>query len=194
MRILIAGSGKVGETLAKQLSAERHDVTLIDSDPKVLASGVERYDVLAVQGNCASMKILQQANIEKADLLIAVTGSDELNLLCCMTAHMINPALHTIARIRDPEYTEQAYRMRDAFALSMIFNPEQQAAVEISRLLKLPGFFKREIGCKGKAFFLIYQIFSKLFFQKNFSEPFRSLAAASSIFKRESGCKGKAFF
>ena len=150
MKILIAGCGQVGETLARELSAEGHDLTLMDTDSEVLEKGLERYDVMTVQGNCASMKILQQANIEKADLLIAVTGSDELNLLCCMTAHMINPALHTIARIRDPEYTEQAYRMRDAFALSMIFNPEQQAAVEISRLLKLPGFFKRDSFAKGR--------------------------------------------
>ena len=150
MKILIAGCGQVGETLAQELSAEGHDLTLMDSDPRVLESGMERYDVIAVQGNCASMPALRQAGIEGADLLIACTGSDELNLLCCMTAHAVNPHLHTIARIRNPEYAEQVYRMRDTFALSMTFNPELQAAIEIERLLKMPGFLKRESFARGR--------------------------------------------
>ena len=82
MKILIAGCGQVGETLAQELSSEGHDLTLMDSDPQVLEVGMERYDVIAVQGNCASMKALREAGAESADLLIASTGSDELNLLC----------------------------------------------------------------------------------------------------------------
>ena len=113
MKILVAGCGSVGQTLAKLLSAEGNDLTLVDSDSRVLESGMERYDVMAVQGNCASMQILRQAGVEKADLLIACTGSDELNLLCCMTAHVVNPKLHTIARIRNPEYAEQANQSED---------------------------------------------------------------------------------
>ncbi|MBR2019007.1 MAG: Trk system potassium transporter TrkA [Clostridia bacterium] len=150
MKILIAGCGQVGQTLAQELSAEGHDLTLMDSDPQVLEMGMERYDVIAIQGNCASMQTLHAANVEMADLLIACTGSDELNLLCCMTAHAINPHLHTIARIRNHEYVEQTYRMRDTFALSMIFNPEQQAAQEIERLLRFPGFLKRDSFAKGR--------------------------------------------
>ncbi len=150
MKILIAGCGRVGQTLAQELSAEGHDLTLMDSDPHVLEVGMERYDVIAVQGNGASMQTLRDAGVETADLLIATTGSDELNLLCCMTAHIANPRLHTIARVRNPEYTEQAYNMRDAFALSMAFNPEQQAAVEIKRLLQFPGFQKRDSFAKGR--------------------------------------------
>ncbi len=150
MNILIAGYGQVGATLAHELSAEGHDLTLMDSDPHVLESGVERYDVMAVQGNCASMNTLTDAGVEKADLLIATTGSDELNLLACMTAHIMNPKIHTIARIRNPEYSDQAYCMRDAFALSMTFNPEHQAAEEIERLLKFPGFLKRDCFARGR--------------------------------------------
>ena len=150
MKILIAGDGKVGSTLARQLSAEGYDLVLIDSDMRVLEQTEEQYDILAVQGNCASMKTLRQADVEHADLLIACTGTDEVNLLCCMTAHQINPKIHTIARIRDPEYAEQAYEMRDAFALSMTFNPEKQAAQEIERLLKYPGFLKRDAFVNGK--------------------------------------------
>lgn len=150
MKILIAGSGKLGETLARQLCAEEHDVTLVDSDRSVLESGLNRYDVMGVMGNCASMEVLRQAGVENANLLIAVTGSDEVNLLTCTTAHYINPKLHTIARIRNPDYAEQAYSMRDAFALSMIVNPERQAATEIERLLRYPGFLKRDTFAKGR--------------------------------------------
>lgn len=150
MKILIAGDGKVGSTLANQLSAEGHDLVLIDSDMSVLENTEERYDLMCVQGNCASMQTLLQADVEHAELLIACTGTDEVNLLCCMTAHQLNPSIHTIARIRDPEYVEQAYAMRDAFALSMTFNPEKQAAEEIERLLKYPGFLKRDSFVHGK--------------------------------------------
>ena len=144
MKIMIAGYGQVGEMLVRKLCAEGHDLTLLDADQSVLESGMERYDVIAVQGNCASMQTLTDAGIENFDLLITCTGSDELNMLCCVTAHTLNPNLHTIARIRNPEYTEQAYRMRDAFGLSLVFNPEHPAAEELGKLLKLPGFFKRD--------------------------------------------------
>ena len=136
--------------MARQLCAEEHDVTLVDCDRSVLESGLNRYDVMGVMGNCASMEVLRQAGVESANLLIAVTGSDEVNLLTCTTAHYINPKLHTIARIRNPDYAEQAYSMRDAFALSMIVNPERQAATEIERLLRYPGFLKRDTFAKGR--------------------------------------------
>ncbi len=150
VKIVIAGDGKVGAMLTKQLSAEGYDLTLIDANLKVLESTEERYDIITVQGNCASMEILERAGIKEADLLIAVTDADEINLLCCMTAHGINPDIHTIARIRNPEYTDQIYKMRELFALSMMINPERQAAVEIERLLKYPGFLKRDTFAKGR--------------------------------------------
>lgn len=151
MNIIIAGDGKVGSTLARQLSAEGYDITLIDSDRQVLNSSMERMDVMAVHGNCAAMDVLLQAGIKDADLLIAATSADEVNLLCCTTAHGLNPKLHTIARIRNPEYTEQIYEMRDIFGLSMAINPEKQAATEIERLLKYPGFLRRDTFAKGRA-------------------------------------------
>ena len=150
MNIIIAGDGKVGSMLTRQLSSEGHDITVIDCNSKVLQASVERYDVIAVHGNCASMGVLQQAGVKDADLLIAATNADEVNLLCCTTAHSMNPRLHTIARIRNPEYTEQIYRMRDVFGLSMVINPENQAAVEIERLLKYPGFLRRDTFAKGR--------------------------------------------
>ncbi|MBQ2927355.1 MAG: Trk system potassium transporter TrkA [Oscillospiraceae bacterium] len=150
MNIIIAGDGKVGSMLTRQLSSEGHNITVIDSDSNVLQSSIERYDVISVHGNCASMEVLQQAGVKDAELLIAATNADEVNLLCCTTAHALNQKLHTIARIRNPEYTEQIYRMRDVFGLSMVINPENQAAVEIDRLLKYPGFLRRDTFAKGR--------------------------------------------
>ena len=150
MRIIIAGCGKVGSMLLAQLSSEGHDVTIIDSNPKVLQSSVERYDVMGVHGNCASLSVLKQSGVKDADLLIAATSHDEVNLLCCTTAHALNSKLHTIARIRNPEYTEQIYGMRDIFGLSMVINPENRAATEIERLLKYPGFLRRDTFAKGR--------------------------------------------
>ena len=150
MNIIIAGDGKVGFTLAQQLAAEGHDITLIDSNRQVLNASMERIDAIGVHGNCASMPVLQQAGVADAKLLIAATNADEVNLLCCTTAHAMNPNLHTIARIRNPEYTEQIYGLRDVFGLSMVVNPERQAAAEIERLLKYPGFLRRDVFAKGR--------------------------------------------
>lgn len=150
MKIIIAGDGKMGAALTRKLSAEGDDLTIIDSNPEVLENSEERYDVMVVHGNCASMDILLKAGVKEADLLIAMAGADEVNLLCCMTAHGLNKDIHTIARVCNPEYTDQTYEMRDIFALSMAVNPERQAAMEIERLLKYPGFLKRDTFTKGR--------------------------------------------
>ena len=151
MNIIIAGGGKIGQTLARQLSAEGHDLTLIDRDALVLEKTLDRYDAMVVSGNCASKEVLLSARVEDADLLIAVTAMDEVNLLCCMTAHGLNSNLHTIARNRTPEYSEQILTMPEVFPLSMTVNPEKQTALEIERLLKFPGFLRRESFAKGRA-------------------------------------------
>ena len=150
MKIIIAGVGKVGSTLTRQLSASGYDVTLIDIKQQVLEANVEKYDVMAVMGNCATMETLLQAGVMEADLLIAATGADEINLLCAMTAHGINTSIHTIARVCNPAYTDQIYKMQNTFALSLTVNPEKQAAIEIERLLKFPGFLKRDSFAKGR--------------------------------------------
>ncbi|MCM1026323.1 MAG: Trk system potassium transporter TrkA [Roseburia sp.] len=150
MKIIIAGDGKMGATLTRQLSAEKDDLTLIDSNLKVLESSEERYDIMVVAGNCASKDVLIQAGAREADLLIAATGADEVNLLCCMTAHSLNSNIHTIARVRNPEYTDQIYEMSEMFALSMAVNPEKQAAAEVARLLRYPGFLKRDTFARSR--------------------------------------------
>jgi len=151
MKIIVAGAGKVGKILVRNLSAEGHDLTVIDQNNRVLEDLVVRYDAIGVQGNCATKAVLLQAGIQEADLLITTTNADELNLLSCMTAHGINRKIHTIARIRDPEYAEQVMTMRDTFPLSLIVNPERQTAMEIERLLKFPGFLRRESFAKGRS-------------------------------------------
>lgn len=150
MDIIIAGAGKVGLTIARQLAAENHNITLIDMDRNVLDEATEQLDAIAVCGNCASREVLLQAGLENAELVIAATNADELNLLCCMTAHGIFPKVHTIARIRNPEYADQVMTMPEVFPLSMTVNPEKQAAIEIQRLLKYPGFLRRDTFAKGR--------------------------------------------
>jgi trk system potassium uptake protein TrkA len=150
MNIIVAGAGKTGLTLAQQLIAEGHNTTLIDTNSHVLESAMERYDAMATCGNCASKAVLLQAGVEEADLVIAATNADEVNLLCCMTAHGINSKLHTIARIRSPQYADQVMTMPEVFPLSLTVNPEKRAAVEIERLLKFPGFLHRDTFAKGQ--------------------------------------------
>ncbi|MBR6109139.1 MAG: NAD-binding protein, partial [Clostridia bacterium] len=128
MKIIIAGYGKVGAAMTRQLASEGYDLTVIDSNKAVLESGLELYDIMGVHGNCATMEVLNEAGVQDADLLIAATSADEINLLCCLTAHNLNKNIHTIARIRTPEYSEQILMMRDSLGLSMLVNPERQAA------------------------------------------------------------------
>ena len=150
MNIVIAGGGKIGRSLARLLSAEGYDLTVIDINADMLRVIEERYDVMTVNGNCAAMNTLLEAGIKDADILIAATMLDEVNLLCCLTAHSLNKNVHTIARIRNPEYYDQLYELRDAFNLSMTFNPEFKTARDISRLLEYPGFLKRETFAKDR--------------------------------------------
>ncbi len=149
MQIIIVGDGKVGVALTQQLSEEGHDVTVIDSDPKVLEQSMETYDVMVVQGNGASIGTLKDAGVQGADLLIAATSRDEINLLTCIVAKKLG-AKHTIARVRNPEYAEQLVLMRDELGLSMTTNPEMAAAREIHHLLQLPTFLKRDSFAKGR--------------------------------------------
>ena len=149
MNIIIVGDGKVGAALATQLSAEGHDVTIIDSNPQALIESTERLDIMAVAGNGASMATLREAGVEKADLLIAATSRDELNLLTCLTAKKLG-ARGTIARVRNPEYSDQLVAMQDELGLSMTVNPELAAANEAYQLLQFPSFLKRDSFAKGR--------------------------------------------
>ena len=149
MNIIIVGDGKVGAALATQMSTEGHDVTIIDSNPQVLSDSAERLNIMAVIGNGASMATLRSAGVEKADVLIAATSRDELNLLTCLTAKNLG-AKRTIARVRNPEYSDQLVAMQEELGLSMTVNPELAAAQEAYQLLQFPSFLKRDSFAKGR--------------------------------------------
>lgn len=150
MKIVIAGGGKVGATLVRQLLPERHDVTVIDLDGPVLSHLGNTLDVICYEGNAASYQTQEEAGVAEADLLIAVTESDEVNMLACLIAHKLG-AKNTVARVRNPEYFEQLYRLKNELGLSMVINPELAAAQEISRILRFPSATKVELFAKGRA-------------------------------------------
>ena len=138
LSIIIVGCGKVGGALVEQLSAEGHDITLIDKSAERLADLQNKYDVMGIVGNGASYKTLMDANIENTDLVIAVTGSDELNLLCCTVAKRAGDC-SAIARVRTPDYSEDVSYLQEKLGLAMIINPELESANEIARNLTLPA-------------------------------------------------------
>lgn len=138
MKIIIIGNGKVGYTLAEQLSMADHDLTIIDQQSPALQRADSNLDVMCVAGNGASIRTLMEAGARTADLVIAVTNFDEVNIVCCLLAKKLG-AKHTIARIRDPEYSADAPLLQREIGLDMIINPEHAAAMEISRIFRYPS-------------------------------------------------------
>ena len=149
MNIIIIGCGKVGETLAEQLNEKGNNITVVDTDPKRVSDITDRLDVMGVVGNGATHTVQEDAGVEKADLLIAVTGSDELNLLCCTVAKIAGKC-QTIARIRNPEYSSEAPYLRNKLGLAMVINPEAAAAAEIERVLRFPSALKIDTFARGR--------------------------------------------
>ncbi|MBE6622026.1 MAG: Trk system potassium transporter TrkA [Ruminococcaceae bacterium] len=144
MKIILVGCGKIGTTIVESLVAEGHDIVAIDSDPALLAEITNIYDVMGICGNGADSDILLEADVSKAELLIAVTGSDELNMLSCFIARRLG-AQNTIARIRNPEYNDKSLGfLRKELELSMSINPDLLAAHELFNILKFPSALKIE--------------------------------------------------
>lgn len=149
MKIVIVGNGKVGLALAEQLTAEEHDIILMDNDMDHLQYAMEHLDVMCYCGNGADYSAMKEAGIEGADIVVAATSLDEVNLLCCLLAKKLN-AKHTIARIRNPEYADLTNVLREDMGLSMAINPEKATATEIERLLRYPGAIKVESFARGR--------------------------------------------
>ncbi len=149
MNIVIVGGGKVGYTLTQQLAGEGHDVTVIDKRAESLAQSMDSVDVFCVEGNGASYTVQMEAGVQKADLLVAATSGDEINMLCCMVAKKLG-AKHTIARVRDPEYQKQMIFLKEELGLSMVINPEMAAAGDISRMLRFPPAMNVEPFARGR--------------------------------------------
>lgn len=157
MQIIIVGCGKVGRALAAQLSGEDSNVTVVDTNGDVVKTVANYYDVMGVTGNGASYSVLAEADIEHTDVLIAVTHNDEVNLLCCVVARKAANC-HTIARVRNPVYSEERAFLRKELGLSMIINPEYAAAQEIARLLRFPSAIEIDSFSKGRIEMLRFRV------------------------------------
>ena len=149
MRILVVGDGKVGHTLAEQLVSEGHDVVIIDRDDEVVRKAEDTVDAMYIQGNGANAKTLMDAGVDKTDIVVAATAGDETNMLCCLIAKRLG-AKYTIARIRDPEYSESLTLLQNELGIDMTLNPERATALEISRLLRFPYATDIESFAKGR--------------------------------------------
>ena len=150
MQIIVVGCGNVGTTLVEQLSKEDHNITVIDQNGDNVQYAVNTFDVMGIVGNGASYEIQTDAGVAKADLLIAVTSADEVNLLCCLIAKKAGDC-KTIARVRNPVYRQEVTYIREELGLSMIINPEEAAAAEAVRMLKFPSAAKVELLARGRA-------------------------------------------
>ena len=148
MKIIIAGAGKVGHTVAALLAEEGHDITIIDRDPDTIQILSNSLDVICVEGSATNSGTLREAGAEKADLLLAATEQDEVNMICGISARKLGTA-HVIARVRDPEYLHQTEFLRETLGLSVLVNPEYECAKEISRALRFPGAVRVDSFSKG---------------------------------------------
>ena len=157
LNIIIVGLGKVGGTLVEQLSKEGNDITVIDKNPTAVQAMSGIYDVMGIIGNGASYSVQMEAGIENCDLFIAVTESDELNLLCCTVAKRVSNC-SAIARVRTPDYSKEVEYLREKLGLTMIINPDLEAAKEVARILYLPTTLEVNSFAHGQAELIKFKI------------------------------------
>lgn len=149
MKIVIIGLGTIGRTILKALTNENHTITIIDENKEKIEDLIEKYDVFGVVGNGACMDIQKEAKVKDADLVVALTDSDELNIFACMVARKVG-AKNTIARVRNPDYSKQIAEMKEDLGISMLVNPERDTANEIFNLINLPSIVQVEQFAKGR--------------------------------------------
>jgi trk system potassium uptake protein TrkA len=149
MDIIIVGCGKVGSSLAEALSTKEHNVTVIDVKENLINDLTNDLDVMGIVGNCLHTSILEEANVDKTNIFIAVTDSDEVNILSCMIARK-KKARHCVARVRNPEFSNQLVFMREELGISMMINPDSTAANEIAKMLRYPSAIKIESFARGR--------------------------------------------
>ena len=192
LNIIIVGCGKVGTTLVEQLVKEGHDITIVDKNAKKIQELSSLYDIMGIVGNGASFSVQQDAGIENADLIIAVTESDELNLLCCTLAKRVAKC-SAIARVRTPDYSKEIVYLRERLGLAMVINPELEASREASRILCLPTALEVNTFANGQAELIKYKILRAILLL--------ALRSLSLAVKRQQAClyvllreKGKYIF
>lgn len=149
MKIVIIGLGTIGTTILKSLSVEDHTITIIDENKELVEDTIERYDVFGVVGNGACMDIQSEADVEDADLVIALTKNDELNVFACLVAKRLG-VKNTVARVRNPAYRRQIVAMKDDLGISMVVNPERETANEIFNMINLPSVARIDHFAEGK--------------------------------------------
>ena len=157
LQIIIVGCGKVGQTLIAQLIKEGHNIILIDKNQQKIQELTNLYDVMGVVGNGASYSVQKEADIDHTDLIIAVTDSDELNLLCCTVAKRVGNC-SAIARVRTPDYSKEAGYLREKLGLAMIINPELEASREMARILYLPTALEVDTFAHGQAEMIKFKV------------------------------------
>ena len=157
MNIIIVGGGTVGTAICSQLIKEKHNITVIDSCPASLEAISNTNDVTCILGNGADINVLTEAGAASAHLLLAITAMDEVNMLCCYAAKKLGTA-NTIARVRNPEYTEYMDFMKEDMNLSLTINPERAAAKEIARMLRFPSATKLDTFCEGRVEMVEYTV------------------------------------
>ena len=164
--IIIVGNGKMGFSLADQLASEDHSITIVDTHEAALRRASDTLDVMSVKGNGVSAAVLREAGAEHADLLIAATSTDEVNMVCCLTAKKMGTS-YTIARIRNQEYTSGLAELKRDLGIDMVINPENATAVEISRLLRFPSAANIETFCRGRVELMGFRLMEEDFLVGN---------------------------
>lgn len=157
MKIVIVGCGNVGTALVEQLSGEGHNITVVDEKEELVQAITNTYDIMGIIGNGAVYSVQLEAGVGEADLLIAVTGQDELNLLCCLIARKAG-GCHTIARVSNPVYYKEIAFIKEELGLSLVINPQYAVAMEIARLLKFPSALEIDTFAKGRVELVKYRI------------------------------------
>jgi len=158
MNIILVGCGKIGHKIVEKLSNEKeHDITVVDLRQNVVDELVNMYDVMGVVGDCVNADILEEAGVKEADILIASTGSDELNFTICLLAKKMGDC-QTIARTRKPEYSKTINLFKDDLGLALVINSHVEAAQEISRNLKFPNAIQVDTFAKGRIEILKFRI------------------------------------
>ena len=158
MNIILVGCGKIGLKIIEKLSNENeHNITVIDLRQKIVNEIVNNYDAMGVVGDCISADILEEAGVKEADILIAATGSDELNFTTCLLAKKMGNC-QTIARMRKPEYRKTIGLFKDDLGLALVINSDVSAAQEISRVLKFPSAIQIDTFAKGRIEILKFRI------------------------------------
>jgi len=158
MNIIIVGCGKVGQKIAEILSYEKeHNITVVDTRYEIIQDLTNQFDIMGVCGSCSNLDTLIDAGVKNAHLLIAVTNSDELNLLTCLMAKKAG-GCRTIARVRNPEYKKELHLFKEDLGLAMIINPEYTAANEIARILRFPSAIQIDTFAKGRIEILKFKV------------------------------------